>query len=218
MFYWVKKAEWPENIYRELVWLDEQEGPRMPVDFPGSLEYILLSTMTERETLVLKCRYQNKETYGEIGKRIGVQQERVRQILGKAFRKLRHPKRLKYLKYGISKQVENFGELCREEAFKEGYQEGIKNARCEMEEIEPILNPYGAQEVVPISSVEEIPIEDLDLSVRAYNCMRMKNIRTVGQLMNWSKAQLRTVRNLGRLTLLELEEKLQKYDIQLREE
>ena len=215
---WYKKVKWPENLFRDLIWLDEFEGPEMPEDFLGTLEYILHSTMSEREMLVLRCRYQNEETYRVIGLRIGVQQERVRQILNKAIRRMRHPSRLKYLKYGIAEQVERFGEQCRERAFKEGYQEGIKNAKCENEEIEPIHNPYGEQNIVPISSLEELPIEDLDLSVRAYNCMRVANIRTVGQLMSWSKAKLRRVRNLGKLTLLELEETLQKHDIQLREE
>lgn len=214
---WYKRVTWPENLFREVLWNNDFNGPEMPADFLGSLEYILHSTMTEREALVLRCRYQNEETYGMIGLRVGVQQERIRQILNKAIRKLRHPARSKYLKYGVAKQVERFGELCREEAFKEGYQESIRNAQEDMDEIQPVVNPYGEQNLVPVNAVEDIPIENLDLSVRLYNGLKRSNINTIGDLLKKTKQEVFRIRNLGVQSLRELEEKLAQYDVQLRE-
>ncbi len=52
------------------------------------------------------------------------------------------------------------------------------------------------------------PIEDLDLSVRAYNCLKRANISTVGQILEMSDEEIMGVRNFGRKSLDELKEKL----------
>jgi RNA polymerase sigma factor (sigma-70 family) len=57
----------------------------------------VLNTLTEREARVLKLRFGLSDGYPrsleEIGKELKVTAVRVRQILAKAFRKIRHPKR-----------------------------------------------------------------------------------------------------------------------------
>ncbi len=52
------------------------------------------------------------------------------------------------------------------------------------------------------------PIEDLDLSVRAYNCLKRANISTVGQVLEMNDDEILGVRNFGRKSLDELKEKL----------
>jgi DNA-directed RNA polymerase subunit alpha len=58
------------------------------------------------------------------------------------------------------------------------------------------------------SKVYDIPIEDLDLSVRAYNCLKRAGITKVGQVLEMSEEDLLGVRNFGRKSLDELREKL----------
>ena len=58
----------------------------------------------------------------------------------------------------------------------------------------------------------------LDLSVRLYKCLRRANISTVGQLLDLSKESLLRIRNLGQHSLQELEMKMEKYNLVLREE
>ena len=41
-------------------------------------------------------------------------------------------------------------------------------------------------------------IEDLDLSVRSYNCLKRANINTVGELTQKTEEEMMKVRNLGR--------------------
>ena len=54
----------------------------------------------------------------------------------------------------------------------------------------------------------ETPIEDLDLSVRAYNCLKRAGIIKVGQILEMTEEDLLAVRNFGRKSLLELRERL----------
>lgn len=54
----------------------------------------------------------------------------------------------------------------------------------------------------------ETPIEELDLSVRAYNCLKRSGITKVGQILEMSEDDLLAVRNFGRKSLQELRERL----------
>jgi RNA polymerase primary sigma factor len=67
---------------------------------------ILLSTLSSREEKVIRLRFGigEKEAYTleEVGQKFGVSKERIRQIESMALRKLKHPKRIKYLKNLLS--------------------------------------------------------------------------------------------------------------------
>lgn len=51
-------------------------------------------------------------------------------------------------------------------------------------------------------------IDELDLSVRSYNCLKSANILTVEELVTWSELRLRGLRNFGEKSLKEIKEKL----------
>lgn len=53
------------------------------------------------------------------------------------------------------------------------------------------------------------PIEDLDLSVRAYNCLKRSGITKIGQLLEMSEEDLLAVRNFGQKSLDELKQRLE---------
>ena len=65
------------------------------------------------------------------------------------------------------------------------------------------------------SKVLEMTIEDLDLSVRSYNCLKRAGINTVADLAAKSEEDMMKVRNLGRKSLEEVKKKLQEYDLSL---
>ncbi|HEX7065380.1 MAG TPA: DNA-directed RNA polymerase subunit alpha [Bacillales bacterium] len=66
--------------------------------------------------------------------------------------------------------------------------------------------------------VLEMTIEELDLSVRSYNCLKRAGINTVHELTQKSEEDMMKVRNLGRKSLEEVQEKLEELGLGLREE
>lgn len=66
--------------------------------------------------------------------------------------------------------------------------------------------------------VLEMSIEDLDLSVRSYNCLKRASINTVEDLANKTEEEMMKVRNLGRKSLDEVKYKLHALGLALREE
>lgn len=65
--------------------------------------------------------------------------------------------------------------------------------------------------------VMEMTIEDLDLSVRSYNCLKRASINTVADLITKSEEDMMKVRNLGRKSLDEVKKKLQDLNLSLRD-
>lgn len=66
--------------------------------------------------------------------------------------------------------------------------------------------------------VMEMTIEELDLSVRSYNCLKRAGINTVSELTQKSEEDMMKVRNLGRKSLEEVQEKLADLGLGLRDE
>lgn len=66
--------------------------------------------------------------------------------------------------------------------------------------------------------VLEMTIEELDLSVRSYNCLKRAGINTVQELTHKSEEDMMKVRNLGRKSLEEVQEKLGELGLGLRKE
>ena len=66
--------------------------------------------------------------------------------------------------------------------------------------------------------VLEMSIEDLDLSVRSYNCLKRAGINTVEDLANKAEEEMMKVRNLGRKSLDEVKQKLHGLGLSLKEE
>ncbi len=64
----------------------------------------------------------------------------------------------------------------------------------------------------------EMTIEELDLSVRSYNCLKRAGINTVHELTSKSEAEMIKVRNLGRKSLEEVKQKLIDLNLDLRRE
>ena len=64
--------------------------------------------------------------------------------------------------------------------------------------------------------VLEMTIEDLDLSVRSYNCLKRAGINTVEELANKSEDDMMKVRNLGKKSLEEVIQKLEELGLGLK--
>ena len=59
-----------------------------------------------------------------------------------------------------------------------------------------------------MENFKNVPIEELNISVRTYNCLRRRGVSTVGDLAVMTKEELMRVRNLGKRNYDEILEKL----------
>lgn len=130
----------------------------------------LLETLTKQEAEALRLRFglydDGPLNRRESADRLKVTRERVRQLESNAFRKLRHPERKKVLQT-IFPDWPGFDMATPERTGK-----------------------YNGP-------IEEMPIEEMPcLSIRSYNCLIRAGIRTVGQLVQHTYAEIRAIRNV----------------------
>ena len=64
----------------------------------------------------------------------------------------------------------------------------------------------------------ETSIDDLDFSVRAYNCLKRANINTLGDLVEKSELEMMKIRNLGKKSLKEVMDKIKDMGLKFRDE
>jgi DNA-directed RNA polymerase subunit alpha len=83
----------------------------------------------------------------------------------------------------------------------------------------------GAVEGVPTTAagpaadgMEEILIEELELGVRSYNCLKRAGIQTIGDLVQKSESELSAIPNFGRKSIEEVKETLRVRGLGLRED
>lgn len=67
-----------------------------------------------------------------------------------------------------------------------------------------------------IDRLMEMTVEELDLSVRSYNCLKRAGINSVDELIKKTEEDLMKVRNLGKKSLAEIKEKLGELGLSLR--
>ena len=63
----------------------------------------------------------------------------------------------------------------------------------------------------------ETSIDDLDFSVRAYNCLKRANIHTLQDLVNKDESEIMKIRNLGKKSLKEVLDKIKEMGLDLKE-
>jgi len=190
-------------------------------DIKAGLDYAL-GTLTERQQTVLKEYYENEKTLEEIGNEVGITRERIRQVTVKALRMLRHPSRKRYITHGykiasgeLSRQVEEryLEELKLLEAV---YAEKVSELRQKISELDDNSKRLEYKESVDFMKSLELPITDLNLSVRSYNCLARAGIKTLYELCNYTYNDLIAVRNLGRKSTEEVIAKMKEYGLKLK--
>jgi DNA-directed RNA polymerase subunit alpha len=82
----------------------------------------------------------------------------------------------------------------------------------QINEAPSIFAPEGAGKNTEL----EKQVEDLDLSVRSYNCLKRAGIHSVRQLVEFSENDLLNIRNFGAKSIEEVKDKLQSMDLGLK--
>jgi DNA-directed RNA polymerase subunit alpha len=98
-------------------------------------------------------------------------------------------------------------------------QYGMPGAEIVPEEMAPeaptLPEPAAPAKMLDLKERLALPISDLDLSVRASNCLESENIKTIGDLVRLSEPDLLAMKNFGKTSLREVELKLRNVGLKL---
>jgi DNA-directed RNA polymerase subunit alpha len=67
-------------------------------------------------------------------------------------------------------------------------------------------------------AVYDVPIEELELGVHSYNCLKRAGIETIGDLVPKTESELAAIPNLGKTSIEEIRETLQTHGLTLSDE
>src|SRR5438067_11402128 len=104
--------------------------------------------------------------------------------------------------------------------------EALASAGGTLEELVNLFSELAEAASVTVGPAEDdsapsdysITIEELNLSVRSYNCLKREGINSVGELVTKSEAELMDIRNFGQKSIDEVKLKLEELGLGLREE
>jgi DNA-directed RNA polymerase subunit alpha len=92
----------------------------------------------------------------------------------------------------------------------------------DIDRIQPLtdtaLAEPGAPEISSAHGMENFPIEELELGVRSYNCLKRVGIETIGDLVSKSDGELAAIPNFGKKSIEEVKETLATHGLTLRGE
>lgn len=198
---------------------DEKWEDILPSDILPTIEYVL-GMLTERESMVIQLRFKYGLTLVDVAKEYGnITRERVRQIEAKALRKLCHPTRKRWLVHGVTGMIESAEVAAASQAITNE----LKSTINEISKISFNLAELVGKKPVETSmdkfnqeQVLSLRIDELDLSVRSYNCLNRAGIETLGDITNLSSFELLRVRNLGKRSYDEIVKVLEDRGLCLR--
>jgi DNA-directed RNA polymerase alpha subunit len=171
--------------------------------------YSAMATLTEREADVLRRRYQDKLTLKAVGEIQEVTPERIRQIEAKAIRKLRHPSKVNMFKAVPLAEMQELN--TEHQKLNRQYELLARALEIAVEKpSEPEIT-----ELAKMVNVTSTPLEELDFSVRTYNCLRRAGINTLGEIVSKTSDELAKIRNLGSKSLNEIVMTLEKHGFSL---
>lgn len=197
---------WPTELERAVRGLEDENGFRTVEASPenvgqiGTIAFAMdMAGLTSREQSVLLLKHAFGQTLEEIGRVFGVTRERVRQVEAKAIRKMRRPGVMELIKLGTVSYIQR---------------EIWKKAKAMNEEFVSRWNAAhgteGTESIEPAAIIENkyVTLEEMDLSVRAYNCLKRAMLNNLGDIIRLCREEgmdgLMKVRNLGRKSMDEV--------------
>ena len=182
-------------------------------DIKKNLVHEVLDTLPPKEQRVMGLRfgldgYDGPKNLNETGQDFGVSRERIRQIEGKALRRLRHPSRSKYLRVltdlSTDADVKSYHNLVHEQQIRNGWKIELYS-----EIKQEILNNQVPPEIWSQS------VDELEFSLRTTLCLRNLDIRTVSELASLTEMELIRSKNFGRKSLKEVKKALGELNVSL---
>jgi len=225
-------SQYPQNIFRAIFGTpidpETYEEIGQMLGDRGALEIaMVLANLSDREAEVLRYRYQKNKTYEELTDVFGIGRERIRQIEAKALRRMRKPVVTRLLRMGangwLKDLVESEANRIAEERIprevSKQISERLEWARerlmeREAEELEMALNGDPDPKVI---LAENITVDEMELSVRSYNCLRRAGYNTVADIIAKTYDELKCIRNLGKKSLEEIINKVNELGFKIKD-
>lgn len=181
--------------------------------------------LNEREQKIIWSFFKEEKTLQKIGDELFITRERVRQIIAKSVEKLNYiNSKFKW----FYENEENLEKLIheRDEAIKElqskidQLQLLILNADfmyfnndTTIGEVKEFLKTLKNQNLNNVST-----IDDLDLTVRTYNCLKRSKILRITDIVERTEEDFMKIRNMGQKSVKELKEKINELGLSLKGE
>lgn len=208
------EAGWPNNL------IDSVWGETLPIyvtrDICAGVEKAIESLNNEREQQCIYMYFKDGMTLRQIANEYSLTVERIRQIVSKALRKLRHPARSQFIRYGADGGT-IYDEIRTLELRKSSLEAQIRLLNNELEDLqEDATNHILDRNTLDYKSRFGI-LPEMDLSVRTFNCLARADCITLPEIIELvSSGKVIKLRNFGKRSLVELLTVLkEKYDTDL---
>ena len=181
--------EYPKNL---LLAVTNRSKHTLPVSFTKDVQagiWYALSTLEDQEQELLWMRYGEKKSIEEICRHFDAAPEDIPKYERVIFKKLRLPTRWNYIQYGIAGNVKKKGTDKYYKGYTIGYKAGYENG------VEDARNTLVKD--FPPEVLSEQPIEVLNLSVRAYNCLSRSGCVRIRDALKLSEGEILRIRHLG---------------------
>ena len=168
--------------------------------------------LSYRETEILRMVFIHSKGYSETGEHFGLTSERVRQIYEKAFKKCT---------FFIQRSLETWEEEKLLRNANSDLERRNKYLQKKLAEFESIMSDKEKGKIkndTIENPIFNLSLLELDLSVRCLNCLKAAEIKTLGDLAEFSESALLKFRNFGRRSLVELKKLLESKGLAFREE
>lgn len=176
-----------------------------------------IESLPNRERECVLCYYELGDSFAKLGKRMFITRVRACQIVSDAVAKLKI-----HIEAEARKRKEAEEKAERQERFQKDFESLEKHRAALVEQFiktgvytEDMVVEFGPvtsklRSELDVESAEEnnAPIEDLELTVRSYNCLHRFGIVRIQQLLDMTVEQIRSLKNLGSKCLMEIRDKL----------
>ena len=208
----VRKSTFPYNLlsYIRDINQDFVFPQIITQDITDGVHYAIL-TLNEKQRSVLYFRFECQLTLDEISTRLCLSKTRIRNIINIAISTWFKTDNIKFIEHGMKGHVEYLVNvktnastnvsMVRE--YKRGFEDGYNEARGKSTSDDKKHN--------------FMMIEELNLSVRSYNCLKRAGIDTVEDMITRTEKDMIRVRNLGKTGIDEIKSKLLEMGLSFRE-
>lgn len=200
-------AIYPYNLLEELFG-EPWHTPLNPLQEKGLERALEMLTQREREYLLMY--YRDEMSLDKIGNMFSRTRERVRQIIHKALRKLRHPTKAKMIRDGYDEnETEKF--FAKREKELAERQANLEAKQTYLDNLDKKLNGQMIElgrdpEQFDIKRTKTT-LDDMQLSVRSYNCLSHAGIHTLQDILDYT-GDFTNIRNLGVKSMKEIRSKV----------